>query len=169
MGSWQETCSLSGLPIYENNACTMVVLDQSVLSEQMFGARTTDFAKIIGIHKGKYDNYGWIQGLDNKDELDVVALFFLKKVWDYVIKEYPTNKDELSVYKLLLNDINRRIEYGELKNFTFLHEFLKITEFAILLRRDIRNSYYFKGCQIFDIKNFNKRRKFLNSMICRGQ
>lgn len=103
MGYWQETCALTNLPIYEDDPCVVVVMDE-VFTTQLennpeLGRFNSDFAfkHLESVNRGTYNDYGWIKELKDKKLPDKnginrpysqrrVTIFFHARVWDEAVK-----------------------------------------------------------------------------------
>lgn len=87
MGCWNETCALSGLPIVGGDDCVRLRFDDANLiafcGEENFIKHITQF------EKGKYDEYGRIEG--NKQDHEDGDVFFLKYFWDKAIQDFDNS------------------------------------------------------------------------------
>ncbi len=108
MGTWEETCALTLLPIYRRQPCVMVVMNERFskrywkadhrYSRPTYSLIEMDNAcDVEAIHGGLYDDGGWIKGVDNPeakptpDDIERplsqrrVTIFFHAAVWDEAV------------------------------------------------------------------------------------
>ena len=152
MGCWDETCGITRQPIFCGDPCVMVVFDHT---KKCFDGWVTfdgsfDFSFVQEIHKGTYDDYGWLEEVhrDNGDpRMDMPIVFFHQKVWDQCIKmqreKTPGDRkvQELAYLRLgdSLNHPNTLPDH--------LEEFMHIAQFSYTTRRGLLSAYCFRGCQ----------------------
>lgn len=183
MGCWDETCALTLLPIYVGQEAVMVVIGvQGTIafkkygSEFLFGRDKLPYW-IEAVHQGKYNDYGWIEGVDNppgKNEIDPkdtysqrvlslrrVTIFFHKEAWDYAVKEKLAEANGLrhfyegyrsgSVYDppLLTNE---------------QIEFLAVVRYARGVRRDLGVCEAFHGSQSGDCDQYDRLHKLTEKL-----
>jgi hypothetical protein len=103
MGCWQETCAMTHLPIYEGDRCVVVVLSElfnevrEVNPEVVRFKSYEDFKYVEQVHRGTYDDYGWIKEMKDEEAPDKhgvprpfsqrrVTIFFHEQVWDEAVK-----------------------------------------------------------------------------------
>lgn len=106
MGDWQETCALTHIQINPGAPCVMVVMDKFWTEQVRKGGpdgvyggfrMPEEFRHVEAIHRGKYNDYGWVKGVENPKEPDKrgverplsqrrVTIFFHAKVWDEAVK-----------------------------------------------------------------------------------
>jgi hypothetical protein len=72
MGSWNETCAITDLPILEGEECFMLILQQQRSCASLYESRSyadTHFAPCYELIKGEYDSYGRIETSDGEHHL----------------------------------------------------------------------------------------------------
>ena len=117
MGSWDVTCSLTGVPIKFGDPCVLVVLRENFDPFKYLGWDAEyDIKTVI---KGCYDDYGRINPTDGTTLEEAAKFtdfdsptahyhFFVNQTaWELAIKQYPMKQPdaEIEVAKLL-NDVN---------------------------------------------------------------
>ena len=112
MGSWHETCSLTNLPIYEDEKVVMVTFPERLFPTSM--SISSFFVRAAIVEKGTYDEYGSLKELADKDGdsprpgKEKLRAFFKKSVWDAVLKikpqKDPHNFEQGRIDWLLQND-----------------------------------------------------------------
>ncbi len=149
MGCWEETCAITETPIFEGQSCVMVVLDKLVKDYMPFDC----IKRVHGIHKGTYDEHGWIREIDidyyypdiqekykrwhailgNKNRI-----FFHRFAWDK-INHFMADEsvDFADVFKSNLFELDEKE----------VQEFSKMLIFSGITRRDIMSSERFTGSQ----------------------
>lgn len=146
MGCWQETCGLTNTPIYENEPCVMVILDNYWLdrivgnTHSPIGLQSSiaQWRVVKSIHYGTYNDYGWLKEVDDATS-PASAIFFHRKVWNWAIQSIPdTDIENTFVLAPFYKDFTVTSE---------LHDFAKLCNMAASLRRDIFSGLKFRGCQ----------------------
>jgi hypothetical protein len=172
MGCWEETCAITSQPIYSGDSCIMVIVRGfdllMPLNNPVYEADC-----IHSIHKGEYNDYGWIEGLERKEE-DVI--FFHESAWDKAIECMDNSKLsqadlEHSIKMNYAKDNTRLVvenvpDYNELSLKEFeqrlieckpnpeikmypehIVDFFKVSNFCYFTRRSIFGSCGFSGGQ----------------------
>jgi hypothetical protein len=130
MGMWDETCGVTNLPIFPNDACVVVVLDAAVreLSGPLSEFEVPKHLKAV--HRGTYDSYGWIDEVENNDEADsCLVLLFHRYAWDAIVAA------------------SKKLPKADSRDAS---EFAAILEFASTTRRDVRVGASYRGTQDSD-------------------
>ena len=86
MGSWNETCAVTNLPIIYPEEVVMLLLkdDETAKALAEPSQLRLRLLRKIELHFGTYNDYGWIRELE-RDERD--SLFVKRRVWDEVVKK----------------------------------------------------------------------------------
>lgn len=104
MGCWNETCALSGLPIYGGDECYRIVFKRDKIERLALCAieDPTDCANWIEhIELGKYDEYGRLKGSTELSDIDGCKVFILKHFWDLAPSVTPTYAEDCIQRKLI--------------------------------------------------------------------
>lgn len=182
MGCWDETCGLTNTIVRTGDPCVMVVIKPggpSPYISHTFGNQPWDLRQVQEIHKGTYNDYGWISEVDiehGDPRNDYFICFFHRRVWDEVVafekdkKEIEDVRGAWAVWNLggieILelkrmaaeakpDDEDAKRKYEELleehcKIPDGADEFLYIACFANLARRDIISGPRWRGHQDYD-------------------
>lgn len=167
MGCWDETCGITRQPIFSGDPCVMVVFDHTKrdFNGWIVFSHTSDWDYVKEIHKGTYNDYGWLEELphDHDDpRLNMPIVFFHQEVWDQCIK--------MQREKISINDIEEELVHLKHSKMTqelgsivaskipledyalpdHFEEFLLISAFAHSTRRVLLSAYCFRGCQDWD-------------------
>lgn len=97
MGCWNETCALSGLPIYGGDECYRIVFDDSEVKRLAFRAinNPTDWLEWVqDIEIGAYNEHGRIRGTENLNNIGDGSVFVLKRFWDLAPSMTPEYASE---------------------------------------------------------------------------
>lgn len=153
MGCWQETCALTLTPIYEGERCVMLSLDEGWLKLHLkyfpidaIGTRSSDsqWKMFTGVHRGTYNDYGWLRELDARDKFTPCS-FFHEAVWDWALEHAKSLRDgdatpdfECEIYRSKFNDLVVT---------DWLRDIVRVSRFALSLRRNIFSSLSFQGVQ----------------------
>jgi hypothetical protein len=172
MGCWQETCALTSIPIFQDEKCVMVVLDEE------WTKRIQKHESIVGLmgsswqwrpfrsfHKGTYNDYGWINELDMPDE-PPPCIFFHLQAWNWVLglpedpmftnrRQWEREENDLAIACLkgpLAKKADESPEdhlwsMGLLAITPEFVEFQRVCDVAGELRKDIFAGLKFRGCQ----------------------
>ena len=130
MGHGYVTCALTRLPVTCEDECVMIDFTDCPLTPgQMFDELHK--VKIIQILKGKYDDYGSLEGLkeDHDTKINTYRIFFLKEAWDKVVELYPRTLTAIEQHVVYANRAGNEIPYLEDSNTTvYIHEELRHTQ-----------------------------------------
>lgn len=96
MGCWQETEAITHTSIIRNESVVMVILTKEGAESHWWLGSWSDLPEyIMEIHKGTYDDYGWINELSFHDtdygrrRDDARTVFFRQSVWDEICRRSP--------------------------------------------------------------------------------
>ena len=142
MGTWLETCFITGLTIQPDDRVVMLGIDRPGADPSMDAYRVvTVFLKCMG--HGRHDSYGRLIGESVAEELTTV--FALESAWDWVVENHPLPMDILADER-----------FGEYLRFVMEQQSLSERDMrevfcVICYCHSIRISIYrgvpFKGCQ----------------------
>ncbi len=164
MQYYPETCALTSTPIYENQPCTMIILDK-IWTQRIrrlntpVGARNSysQWKPFKEIHKGTYNDQGWINELElhpyQDEDQNPQCLFFHQAAWDWAVKTpeghaihkyfHDQWKEQQLEYKKDGHTLDSKTpEFEELQ---------KVCITALRLRRDIFQGLLFQGPQVWEI------------------
>lgn len=161
MGCWEETCGLTGFPIFANQPCVLVLIDPNMINlGTMLGYSTGDLKCVKAIHKGTYNDYGSLNELKYNKEL--MPIFFHLDIWEKCWKYEKDNPDlprDESHIEMMYTGVRLPPLLGgnddEYEMPSFADEFYYIVQFAIKTRRDLLAGLKFRGIQ--DWAAFEKR------------
>jgi len=113
MGCWDETCCLSNQIVRENDPAVMVVIKPGEVQHGLvcntFGSQFWDFKQVKEIHKGTYNDYGWLKETHKEDDdprLDYYLCFFHKNIWDEVV-DFERKENENATFRKW-TDLNKK-------------------------------------------------------------
>lgn len=145
MGSYNETCALTRLPIDAGEQCIMVVLNKERMTEIMknlpwdspFSSRS-DLSRVTMLVKGTYNDYGWLEELASPlpyNREKHLPIFFRINPWKKALKSklainYKGFMWNTGTYPLELH--KPKLEQG-----ATLEEFSSVLEFAEYARVNI--------------------------------
>jgi hypothetical protein len=136
MGCWDETCGLTNTPIFYGDPVVMVVLEPTVESRRL--DEGWSFAdQVVAIHKGDYDSYGRVRGVEVASR-DFAVIFFHRDIWDACVKREqghdagPANAWRKMQGKPEIPDLG---------------EFVALLNVANSARRDVLSGLAFRGRQ----------------------
>jgi hypothetical protein len=123
MGCWNETCALSGLPIYGGDECYRIVFNADKIKRLTFCAidNPTDYANWVEhIELGKYDEYGRLKGSNELSDISDCTVFILKHFWDLAPSVTPEYAEDCIQRKFRARSAMRELiaELGEKSNQT---------------------------------------------------
>lgn len=93
MGSWDESCALTGAAIRAGDPCIMVVTKlptKPLTWSSHFGLfyEQWDFKRVLKIVEGEYNDYGGLEECPRDDDFDDKAsFFFTKEGWEWALSE----------------------------------------------------------------------------------
>lgn len=123
MGCWNETCAISGLPIYGGDECYRIVFNADKIKRLAFCAidNPTDCANWVEhIELGKYDEYGRLKGSNELSDISDCTVFILKHFWDLAPSVTPEYAEDCIQRKFRARSAVRELiaELGEKSNQT---------------------------------------------------
>jgi len=185
MGCWSETCAATNLPINVDDECVMVVYSNDPEHKLHLFVDNPHFhlKSILGIFRGKYDDYGWVEGVDESICEDGIIFhnraFFHKAAWEWGVDESEASNPKYfeglleSYYNMIrtLDDLpeEKREDFGasdlllipEHLDVLECDEYMKVKEACRSVRKDIVEvGSHFSGSQRNDLKPY----KSLNSL-----
>jgi hypothetical protein len=152
MGCWEETCALTNTPIYNGERCVMLELDEPQLGIYLkfsplspMGTKGSDhqWRMFKALHRGTYNDYGWLEELDRRDRF-WPCIFFHEKVWDWALKTakpLPEWKFESDLYPSLSSGPSGLVVTD------WLRDIARVCDLAFWLRRNIFSGLMFQGHQ----------------------
>lgn len=93
MGSWDESCALTGAAIHAGDPCIMVVTKlptKPLTWSSHFGLfyDKWDFKRVLKIVEGEYNDYGGLEDCPRDNDFDdKAAFFFTKEGWEWALSE----------------------------------------------------------------------------------
>jgi hypothetical protein len=122
-----------------------------------------DFRRLVSIHKGTYDAYGWINEIPHVEDMSKdphrhdTVIFFHRSVWDACQDLIPEDKDDGIWLNVMIAGIKSAEDLKERMNekpIEFFHEFCKVHTVASRTRRDILSGWSYKGHQDHQSRSF---------------
>jgi hypothetical protein len=189
MGCWNETCAITTLPILEGDECVMSVFsadpnDAWALSGDMSGFFHRKC--IWGIFKGRYNDYGWLEGVDEPDNVnemvtykddisgketetmvnlcDYPRSFVHKEAWDWAIKFAEKDKYFMKYLKEEMSDKDAPKIKSEVP-VDLMIEYRKVRSTCFQLRRTMFAGTEFSGSQMDDPKPYKGMMKVTKSLV----
>lgn len=98
MGSWDETCALTGLAVGYGDPVVMAVIDRTAKLERLIHGSVTAYGRtpVFGVYENVYDDYGWVKDVEQAEEMgerpDFRSVFFHKKAWDAAVVDFDDPK-----------------------------------------------------------------------------
>ncbi len=141
MGSWIETCFITGLPIQPDDRVVMLGIDRPGAEPTMDAYQVvTVFLKYMG--HGRHDSYGRLIGESVAEEWTTV--FALESAWDWVVENHPLPVDVLAGDNgEYLRFVMKRQALSERD----MREVFCVICYCYSIRISIYRGVPFKGCQ----------------------
>ena len=186
MGCWNETCAVTLTSIKSDDDAVMVLFRHNnmqqygVGSYQYFKRKFLEggesiFNNLVGVFKGKYDDYGSISDITSGNDADFPKDFDSPKndkyiwfwvhesVWNEVVQfvENQTDTEMSYVYSRVIENYEFQVKFspswGKLDQLDapcylpgqekLTHELLRVLRFMFYSRRDPWAGEMFRGCQ----------------------
>lgn len=145
MGCWNETCAVTGAPIFESDPVVMVVFHKHAEGMWAVGGPSC-YDEIELIAKGEYDDYGWVK-VDGKVAGEpgtlrgyLRSIFVRRDAWDSIIASESA-------------DPSAKTEQ--------LAEYSRVARSCFLCRIDLRGGLEFKGSQSASEKRYEHLLKLM--------
>jgi len=135
MGCWQESDAITTHPIFAGDEVVMIFLTHSGLKNNIMLRDAYSLKYSVGfIKKGVYDDYGWLEDLDDPDDTDEKythpqchTIFVARHVWDTIVKT--------------------EVRANDPKGIEFMNELATVLDFACRCRIDLKGPLATKGLQ----------------------
>ena len=172
MSSWQETCAVTRVPIFKGTSVVMIVpatynkvyhdqwLNEFYHDQWFNEGFPSSIDKVDSIHRGTYNDYGWINELKQKKGSEhTEAIFVRDAVWKEIVGSEQLN---VLYFKRLDEQVDqwyahldKAAKLAEQENTPFaekdptdrqlFREFYKVKTFASLCRINLPDAAAFRG------------------------
>lgn len=153
MGCWNETCAITRLPIMAGDKVVVMV---PILEKGKPHLFWTDPNPIINrsylkeLEFGTYDDYGWINELEQlDDDSHLYSVFVFQSVWDRILELVKKHPNEDFVRELIQRG-DYKPSNSSISDEKF-DQFNRVLYFIHKARIDFNSIYKFKGLQSLEL------------------